>query len=76
MSKNYEYYVILFDDDLTYYTNDGYPSQDISQAIQYTNLTVAQQDIDDLDDDYKKCAVIYKVTEIREYKLEKKQFDN
>ena len=71
MSKEFEYYVILFNDNLTYYTDDGYPSHDISQAQQYTNLTVAKQDIDNLDDEYKECAVIYKVTEIREYKVEK-----
>lgn len=71
MDKKYEYYVILFNNNLTYYTEDGYPSQDINQEVQYTNLNVAKQDIEDLDDEYKECAVIYKVIEQREYKLEK-----
>ena len=71
MSKEYEYYVILFNDNLTYYTDDGYPSQEVNQAIQYTNLNVAKQDIENLDDEYKKCATIYKVKEQREYIFEK-----
>lgn len=71
MSKKFEYYVIFFNDDMTFYTDDGYPSQDVSQAIQYTNLTVIKQDIENLDDDYKEHAVIYKVKEQREYTFEK-----
>lgn len=71
MEKKYEYYVILFNNNLTYLSETGYPTEDISQAQQYTNLTVAKQEIDNFDDEYKECAVIYKVTEIRVYKVEK-----
>lgn len=71
MNKVFEYYVILFNNNLTYLSETGYPIEDISQAQQYTNLTVVKQEIENLDDKYKECAVIYKVTEIREYKVEK-----
>ena len=71
MNKVFEYYVILFNNNLTYLSETGYSTEDISQAQQYTNLTVANQDIENLDDEYKECAVIYKVTEIREYKVKK-----
>lgn len=71
MNKVFEYYVILFNNNLTYLLETGYPTEDISHAQQYTNLTAAKQEIENLDDEYKECAVIYKVTEIREYKVEK-----
>lgn len=71
MNKVFEYYVILFNNNLTYLSETGYPTEDVSQAQQYTNLTVAKQDIENLDDEYKKCATIYKVKEIREYEVEK-----
>lgn len=71
MSKEFEYYVILFNNNLTYLTDDGYPSANINHARQYTNLTVAKQEVEDLDGDYKEYAVIYKVTETRTYEVEK-----
>ena len=71
MNKEFEFYVILFNNNLTYLSETGYTTEDISQAQRYTNLVVAKQEIENLDDEYKECAVIYKVTEIREYKVEK-----
>lgn len=71
MEKKYEFYVILFNNNLTYLSETGYPTEDISQAQQYTNLTVAKQEVENLDDEYKECAVIYKVTETRTYEVEK-----
>lgn len=71
MSEQEEYYVILFSNDLTYMTEDGYPCSKISTAVKYYNLDNIKAEIESLDDEYKENATIYKVKQLTEYKVEK-----
>lgn len=70
MSGKNKYYVILFTDNLTFLTDDGYPSQDVTKADKYTSLNTIKQQLENLDD-YKQQAKIYEVEEQIEYTFRK-----
>lgn len=71
MSEKNKYYVILFTDNLTFLTDDGYPSQDVTKADKYTSFNTIKQQLENLDDDYKQQAKIYEVEEQIEYTFRK-----